>query len=370
MGVAVTTRDCYHDWRRYGFHDVRAWVTAGGMVIDGRNPYSESYILDFAPGWAWVSSVPVTVAGKLGMGTIGASVLVKLVITFGDVVLLLLVMRMCRLIGRSPLYPVGLLALNPVSILITGYQGQFDNVTLIPIAVWIILLLRWRRGGAGVDSTPKALLSGVMVGLSMVFKHSSGPILLFTVRSFRDWRRWTLSLLLAMLLLAVSFLPYLEGAGAAEIYGDVFGQQRRVVGPLVDAITAMLGTAQPGPLLLRLIWAAMILLSALLAARRRLGILQAAALYYVSTVLFVPSMARHYFVYPLLFGAVAYPRETTVYSAVTSLYLLTWIRSAGPLRIADWGMHPWPVLLVLLLWWLRVVLPKGALSLMDMRRSR
>jgi hypothetical protein len=357
LAVAFHTRDCYRDWRQTGFHDIRAWVTAGGMVIDGVNPYAESYILDFAPGWAWISAVPVSVAGKLGLGSIGASLLVKFLLSLADVFLAYMVYKISSQVGRPAVLPVSLVALNPVSILTTGYQGQFDNVTLLPITFWILLLLRWKQRNSGVDSVARAGISGGLVGLSMTMKHSSGPLVLFLADWYRSWRYLALSLLVAVLLFTVAFLPYVEGAGIPEIYRDVFGQQQRNAGTFWATLAGWLGLEQPGNGLQKALWIFMVLLSAAIAKKKHMGILATATFYYITIVLFAPSIARHYFVYPLVFGAIAFPFEMAAYSAAVSLLLLSSPRSAGQFCLFGSVMDIWPVFLVLLLWWLRIALP-------------
>ncbi len=362
FAVAFHTRDCYRDWRQTGFHDIHAWVIAGGMVIDGVNPYAESYILDFAPGWAWISAVPVSVAGKLDLGSIGASLLVKFVLSLADVFLAFMVYKICSQVGRPAVLPVSLVALNPVSILTTGYQGQFDNVTLLPIAIWILLLLRWKQRNSGVDSAARAGISGGLVGLSMMLKHSSGPLVLFLADWYRSWRYLALSLLVAVLLFTVAFLPYVEGAGIPEIYRDVFGQQQRNAGTFWATIAGWFGFEQPGNGLQKALWIVMVLLSAAIAKKKHMSILAASAFYYITIVLFAPSIARHYLIYPLLFGAIAYPLEVMVYSVATSAFLLSSPRSAGPFCSFGSTMDIWPVYIVLLLWWLRVALPDRLFS--------
>lgn len=351
--LAIASRDQFYSEECSGLHDIKAWVNAGNMVLEGRNPYTESYILDFAPVWPWISAIPVGISGKFGLGSFIASVFIKLILTGADLVLVIFLIGICRRSGRNPVIPAALFFLNPVSIVITGYQGQFDNVSLIPIVVFAYIMTRWGRTNQ-IDSRAKASKTGILLGISLAVKHASGPILLFLPRVFSDPKKFVLSLLIAMSVFFVVFLPYIIEGGIGSIIEDVFQQQQRSIGTGWFWIWKLLGGI-PSAMLQKILWICGVLCSALLVWRKKCSYLQAISIYYISIVLFVPSFGRHYLIYPLIFGVLTYPVSTAVYTLIATLYLLSSGLFSGPLAFINGPIPIWPLFLILLGWWIRAV---------------
>ena len=373
VGVMMASRHHYlESGPEYGLHDIHAWVITGTMILEGRDPYVETYMLGFAPGWSWISAGVVAIAGKLGLGPWGAAVMIKLILIAADVVLMLLVVRICRLIGRWPVIPVALLAINPVTVMTTGYQGQFDNITLIFVAVMTILFLKWKQaGGPAVRDRRSSLISGALIGLSTTLKHASGPVFLFLAREFRNWKLWISAVLVAVFIFLLSFVPHLSSAGPAEIAHDVF-QHERVHGTVWSNVAGLFGAPSMNRFVQQAIWLAILVTTSAVVYRRKMPIVNSLALYYVTIVLFMPNFARHYLAYPLLFGSIAYPAATMLFSATATVFLFTILRGSGPLMIAELNLGTWPLFIVLFIWWIYILagpVRSGGLKLPRTRRQ-
>ena len=361
VGVMMASKHHYlESGPEYGLHDIHAWVITGTMILEGRDPYVETYMLGFAPGWSWISAGVVAVAGKLGLGPWGAAVLIKLILIAADVVLILLVMKICMMLGKWPVIPVALLAINPVTVMTTGYQGQFDNITLIFVALMTILFLKWKQaGGPAVKDRRRSLISGALIGLSTTLKHASGPVFLFLYREFRNWKLWISAVLVALFIFLLSFVPHLSSAGPAEIAHDVF-QHERTVGTIWYHITSLLSTGQIHRLLQQLIWLSILAFTAFVVNRKRMPIINAITIYYITIVLFMPNFARHYLVYPLVFGAIAYPLAAGIYSMVVTFFLFTMLRGSGPLMVAELNTPTWILFFALFCWWCLAIMGRNA----------
>lgn len=373
VGVMMASRHHYlESGPEYGLHDIHAWVITGTMILEGRDPYVETYMLGFAPGWSWISAGVVAIAGKLGLGPWGAAVMIKLILIAADVVLMLLVVRICRLIGRWPVIPVALLAINPVTVMTTGYQGQFDNITLIFVAVMTILFLKWKQaGGPAVRDRRSSLISGALIGLSTTLKHASGPVFLFLAREFRNWKLWISAVLVAVFIFLLSFVPHLSSAGPAEIAHDVF-QHERVHGTVWSNVAGLFGAPSMNRFVQQAIWLAILVTTSAVVYRRKMPIVNSLALYYVTIVLFMPNFARHYLAYPLLFGSIAYPAATMLFSATATVFLFTILRGSGPLMIAELNLGTWPLFIVLFIWWIYILagpVRSGGMKLPRTRRQ-
>lgn len=350
VALALASIDQFYAEEYSGLHDIKAWLNAGELILEGRNPYTESYILDFAPVWAWISAIPVGIAGKFGLGSFIASVFIKLILTGADLVLVIFLIGICRRRGTNPLIPAALFFLNPVSIVTTGYLGQFDNVSLIPIVIFAYIMTRWGRNDQ-INSKVKAAKTGFLLGISLAVKHASGPIILFLPRVFSDMKKYALSLLIALSVFFVLFLPYIIEGGIGSIIEDVFGQQQRAFGTGWFWIWKLFG-GFPSATLQKILFISALLCSALLVWRKKHSYLQAISIYYISIMLFVPSFARHYMIYPLLFGVMTYPVSTAIYTITSTLYLLSSGHFSGPLAFINGPIPSWPLFLVLLGWWI------------------
>jgi hypothetical protein len=352
--IAITSRDNFLSEDYKGLHDIKAWVYAGNMILDGRNPYKESYILDFAPVWAWICAFPVALAGKLGLDSFGASVFIKIILTITDITLLLFIIEISLKVGKNPILPSALFFLNPVSLFITGYLGQFDSVSMVPVFIIAYMMSRSSKTD-WIDSNGKAVKTGLLLGASIAVKHASGPLILFMFRMFSGMKRYILSISIAVCIFIVVFLPYIVDGGTENILDDVFGQQQRIHETGWFMIFSSLGV-NPSGFLLKVLWCFVLLFTALIVRKSACSNLEVIALYYVSIVLFVPSFAAHYLIYPILFGVLTYPVFTSAYTLTATVFLLSTERFSGSLALMNTPMHTLPLFLVLAAWWISIVL--------------
>jgi len=354
VGLALGSESRFHSQEYQGLHDIKAWVDAGTMILEGKNPYIESYILDFGPVWAWICALPVAIAGKLGLGPFGASVLIKSILILADIAMLALICSIAIRLGRGPVIPCALFFLNPMSIILTGYVGQFDIVSVVPIAVLVLLLVR-EPGNSPIDTRKRAFGTGLLTGISAAVKHSSGPLFLFLPRMFGGVRKYLLSVSVALGVFLVLLVPYILDGGPDSIIEDIFGQQGRSLGTGWHWLLGIAGVV-PSAALQKSLWALFVMLTALLVWRSRPRKVELISLYYVTIVLFVPSFGRHYFLYPVIFGGLAYPVMTLAFSFAASAYFLSSSMFSGPLAVADSPIPEWPAFLVLAVWWVYIII--------------
>jgi hypothetical protein len=176
--------------------DVRIYRKVGEHVLAGAwNPYElPARFYPYPPAWVWVEAGAEWLARHVP--GVGYAIWVKLPIVAADALIVALLLGFGVRLGRGAL-PAWLFALHPVSLLITGFHGQFDSIALL----FVLLALDAHVRGQ-LDRSALLLCAGIVT--------KSFPVLLlpfFLVRCGR-WRRALRFLLLATLPGAVLLVPY------------------------------------------------------------------------------------------------------------------------------------------------------------------
>lgn len=142
-----------------GFNgDVEAWQLVAGLVHDGQNVYASTTHYNYGPVWFHVLHALWHVSGKEpGVFRVAVAALLSLV----DVgIFSALWRRLGRMVAISFLF-------NPISVLLTGYHRQMDNLALLLGILAVLLIgdrvegpLSWRK------------VSGLaLLGVSISTKH-------------------------------------------------------------------------------------------------------------------------------------------------------------------------------------------------------
>src|SRR5205807_1603573 len=96
--------------------------------------------------------------------------------------------------------------LNPISILITGYHGQFDNLAVL---LALVGAATYARSESGVSSRRVAGL--FLIGLSLATKHVFVAYPLWLALKGRSWRERLLVIVLPFAVFLLAFVPYWPG---------------------------------------------------------------------------------------------------------------------------------------------------------------
>jgi hypothetical protein len=271
----------------------------------GGGLYRDIVSYHFSPVFAFLLAGVAGIAPGIGMSFERG---VGLVLLAADAISALLVYRIARgNLGRPPL-PAAIAALlffsNPVSVFVTGFHLQFDNLAIL-FLLGAIALARPEKNP--LRPSVLALLSG-----SLLVKHVTWFHPLLFARGRLGWRKSIALAVPYLVFFAVSFLPYWNvlGVTAKRIFGYAsLGE---------DYGTAML-TKVPG----MPSWApaAVFLLAIAIAvfAFRRMEIGRACLLLFLVILIFVPGVTEYYFVWPIalgsLYGGAGYALFTLLVSA-------------------------------------------------------
>lgn len=279
--------------------DVESYAIVARIMAEGGNVYNETPRYNYGPVWFHVLHA-LDLLGPSGPQALRWKVATFL--TLVDVgIFAFLVHRYSVTVGC-------LFFLNPVSVLITGYHSQFDN-----LAVLVALL-----AVAHFDPTAGRLnrwICMAALGLSLTVKHLLFVFPFWLALKERTWSGRLVVLLTPVLLFLLSFLPYLP-LGAVGIAVNVFLYRSKDNGPLWSTIL-------PDNVLLAAPMTAFFIV-ALLALGwwvRRKSPLESLHYYLIGLVAFTSAMANQYLAICIPALAVRWNWVFALYSLAGGVYL-------------------------------------------------
>jgi hypothetical protein len=326
---------------RLGYnYDLLSYTVVASLVEDGRNVYAATTRYNYAPPWSYVLHALAVVASRFDEPLAAFRWALTLLLTATDVAIA------AWLLERFGQRAAILFFLNPVSVFITGYHRQFDN-----IAVLVGLVAASAFGGRGERGRPVA--GSALLGASLAIKHLLFVFPLWLAVKERSARDRLVVLLLPPALLAATFLPFLP-TGAAGIVNNVllyrgYGNASLWHLLLPDRLLALVSPTG-------LFVAALAALGVLL---RRHDPVTSLLAYLPALVAFSPSVANQALVLPAATMAVSPNPLFGAYVAVVSLHLLVHhegLHLAAVERLVPGAVVGYPVqvaiLLAALLWML------------------
>lgn len=274
--------------------DVESWRIVADIVAAGGNVYADTDRYNYGPVWFHILQVLDAAPWFSGDGLTSLRWKVALFLTFVDLGILFVLVRQYSLkIGA-------LFFLNPVSILITGYHSQFDNLAVL-LGLGSVVFYHNRR------SEYALYLCAVGIGLSLCVKHILFLFPLWMALKDLDIGKRLIVLLVPYGIFLASFAWYLPD-GMEGIIRNVF-------------LYRSLDNAPLWSLLFPVIWSSLIPKVVLfVAALFALGLLwrgksplDSINLYLISLVVFSSAVANQYL-------AICAPSIATMWNWAYALY--------------------------------------------------
>jgi hypothetical protein len=283
----------YLAWAYYGNFDQQSYEIVQGIMRSGGNVYAETSRYNYSPVWAYVLAW-LGAAGSVVHWPDHATI--RTFLTLVDVITAMVLLRLGG-ISASLAF-----VLNPVSILITGYHGQFDGM-----AVLALLL---------ATSSSNALRSGALAVLAVLVKHIVLPLVLFIHPTAPLLRRLIVAAI-ALLALVVSVLPF-AGGGAIGIARNVFAYG----GVVGEYGVTSLHPALALPVATVILRAMLVLAFLLLAIRSPTDPIRAILVGVLLFLVLTPGFGTQYFVLPIAFGALRPSKWFWLYTLVATWHIL------------------------------------------------
>ena len=196
-------------------YDLNSYWIVSEIVGRGGSVYAETFRYNYGPIWFLLLDVFRQVLKAISLDSIHS--LHIAIAAFLTVIDLLLARYLHKTFGISTAL---FFFLNPISILITGYHSQFDNLAILIGLFATLVMQRYHE-----TKSPWALITaGAILGVSLTTKH----IFLF----FPLWLWWSLSgtrfwlrstiVIIPYVTFALSFVPFmLDSAGARGVLNNV-----------------------------------------------------------------------------------------------------------------------------------------------------
>jgi hypothetical protein len=281
--------------------DFESYRIVGDIVTRGGNVYAETTRYNYGPIWFLILGAARGLAALTSQPEAAFRFFVVAVLTAADAAIAFILRRQYG--DRVAL----LFFLNPVSILITGYHSQFDNVA---IAAGLAAMQLGARAEADGDRR-RWLASLGLLGVALTIKHIFFLLPLWLAFRAKGWPARLTALTLPVAIFLASFLPFLTASDA--IVQNVFLYRsfpngllfREVADAIPPALLLILGLAIIGYLV------------------RKRPLFESALLYLVALVVLSPAMANQYLAIPVAAVAAQMNPLHALYTLVASLVIVS-----------------------------------------------
>lgn len=338
-------------------YDLESYWIASEVTLHGRSVYVETSRYNYGPVW-------FLILGAFRRALIALSVddifhfhlIIAAFLTLVDTTIAFAIKRAWGI--RAALF----FFLNPVSILITGYHSQFDNLAiLIGLGACYFLTRSEGRGGRAFT------LGTALLGISLATKHL---LFLFPVWLWGLYRKvgikvWIATALIPWGIFLLCFAPFLfDIGGAAAIIDHVVFYKGRDGAYLVTRaldlfcdvglVEKALGFPVVTPLFLLIVGCSGFLWTSARASARSVEDLF--SIYLITLVAFSSAMANQYLAIPLVALARYTYFPSWIYSIGATILLLTNVDGVfgdrfAALRFIDYShTQIWLALLLVVIW--------------------
>ncbi len=324
--------------------DLRTWGDAVSALEEGRSIYYSPVRYSYTPVWACFLWVLRLATRPLALSLSQAVSLVLLLADTGTAALLFRMARQRGMTHRRALLLALLFFANPVSVLVSGSLGMFDNVSIFCLLLAIYF----------TDRKPvRRVAVMASVTASLLIKHVTWFHPLLLARRREEPRIALPFLFVPYALFFASFLPFWQSWDG--IRGQVFGY-RGLDEPFgTEPLRFVPGMPSWAP-------TALLLLAVLPAAYalRRIEFGRGCLLLFLVVLIFTPGIVQYYFVWPIALGALYPSAGYAVYTAMVGAFL---IHSPDALaqeipHLPGWN-GPWWALMFWLLWEIRRIRKSG-----------
>lgn len=317
-----------------GTYDSESYRIVAAIAARGGDIYAETKRYNYSPLWGQIlrGLDRARAASKLDLTR-----LVGLALTAADLATaaLLYLLASGRFGPRRSALVALLFFANPVSILISSFHGQFDNVSILFLLAAILVSRRGESRGP---------LTIAMLSVSLCLKHVTWfhPLLF----AWRGRRRFSLAVgTFPYAVFLASFLPYWPSW--RDVAANVF-LYRSLMGPygLYGLVVFSLG--MPIWVLTAALILAMFVAIVWLAP---VEISRASLLLFLIQMIFSPGFARQYCVWPVALGALFPSGGYLLFTVVSTGFLVREMSSGG--AAAAWlpgSRGPWWAAIAWLLW--------------------
>jgi len=290
--------------RGYNF-DVASYRIVADIMTDGGNVYAETRRYNYGPIWFYILSFLDTLPFPITDPILSLRWKVTSFLSITDIAIATCLYRWYGFKVAT------LFFLNPISIIITGYHSQFDN-----LAILVALISIKTIDNENNTVSNKYLCGLFLLGLSLSIKHILFIFPLWLAFKNTRWRDKLLTISIPYAIFLASFLPYLS-KGADGILNHVFLYRGFANAPFWKGVA-------PGVIIDKipifiLFTGTLLLLGLFIRSKKPL---QSLFIYTVALVVFSSAVANQYLAIGLIAISVQWNFMYALYSIAATLYLL------------------------------------------------
>lgn len=289
----------------YGNTDMHSYHIVADIVEKGGNVYADTSKCNYSPVWFTILGFLKKL--QLQIPQLQFYFIVKFYLCCVDLITLLFLLLIARIERLSLVKTAIFFYLNPVSFLLTGYHGQFENLAILMVVIGVFAYLKLRNR----PIQGKAFL-WVLATFGMVVKHNIFFELIICLHS--SIRRYRVKLLLfaaSVLLFFALFIPYWN-SGSEGIIQNVFRYSSRVGSYGISSLFY-------SPALKYMFVVGLFLFPLFLKSDDIIEVCLLGMLFFMA---FTTGIGVQYFVLPIAFAALRPSRGFMLYTLIASLFIL------------------------------------------------
>ncbi len=289
----------------YGNYDMQSYEIVTDIVVKGGNVYAETNRYNYSPAWFMVLGTLKRI--QHWFPALSFHFVVKSFLCGVDLLTLAFLLLIARHEKISIIGTAIFFYLNPVSFLITGYHGQFENLSIFMVVIGLFTYVK-------LKSKPVLgrIFLWIFATIGMIIKHNIFYELIICL-NYAIKRYWIKLLLfvVSVCIFLVLFLPYLD-AGSKGIIRNVFGYSSD---PQKYGINSLFNL----PVLKYVFIVGMLVFPFLLKSK---DIVRQCLLGMLFFVVFATGFSIQYFVLPIALGALRPSKGFLFYSMLGSMFIL------------------------------------------------
>lgn len=129
-------------WYSPGNYDLTSYDIVSNLVLSKQNVYAQTVRYNYSPIWFYLLALFKIIANVFRLPF---PFIVRSFLTLVDLAIALVLTKIARLKKINPFIVVIAFFLNPISILLTGHHGQFENLSMLLIIIGIYVYLKYNK---------------------------------------------------------------------------------------------------------------------------------------------------------------------------------------------------------------------------------
>lgn len=315
--------------------DVDGFVIDAKIFEEGKNIYLYQKYYNYSPIFFYILGL----LGKLQqlIGLFPLRIIILWFLSFFDIITCLILIGLAGQRKINPLPVVVLFFLSPVSMIVTGYHGQFDNIAIMFLLLGIYLYGMKMK----ISRNIKTFLLWLILTIGLTMKHTIIlPVIAFWLHFSKKISIAAFILLGSLFFFVLTFIPFLPHAKDQIIENVIkYKSMENLYG--VSYLLSKVCTQCAGGYIGLIARNVFLLLSlAFVIFIRSRDVARTCLVSFLFFLTFTTGIGGQYFIFPIALGALFPSIWFYLYSTVVTLFFLGnyWEFNIGAFKIFSWNV--------------------------------